>query len=252
LTFSRDSDIIYIYDRKIIGDVMTCGIYKLNFKGTDKVYIGQSMGIETRYKAHLDTFSSKKHTAKLMEAYNLYSYPDLEILLECDRGELDELEHLAIEGFNSVVEGFNTTSKICGGISPGELNGNSKFSNSQIIEVFNMLIYSSNYSYRGISSITGVSIDTIKQIVRGKNHTWLSEYNTIGYQKMLQAKGSKASFSNSLEGIGRVHPDIISPEGRAYTITNIKSFAEEHNLTPSNLGCVLRGSRKSHKGWRLA
>lgn len=29
------------------------GIYKLNFRGTDQVYIGQSIDVDRRYKQHL-------------------------------------------------------------------------------------------------------------------------------------------------------------------------------------------------------
>ena len=32
---------------------MTCGIYKLVFNGTAKIYIGQSLNIESRYRDHV-------------------------------------------------------------------------------------------------------------------------------------------------------------------------------------------------------
>ena len=59
---------------------MTIGIYRLCFKNTDKCYIGQSTSIELRYKHHLNSFIVKKANPKMMEAYNTYGFPSLEIL----------------------------------------------------------------------------------------------------------------------------------------------------------------------------
>lgn len=49
------------------------------------------------------------------------------------------------------------------------------------------------------------------------------------------------------------YPSIISPEGVIYTIpfNSAAKFAREHNLTHSLLHRVLKGSLKSHKGWKL-
>lgn len=49
-------------------------------------------------------------------------------------------------------------------------------------------------------------------------------------------------------------PTIISPEGVEYTIPyrGCKPFAREHNLHPSDLAKVLRGTLKQTKGWKVA
>ena len=51
---------------------MTTGIYQLVFKGTDKVYIGQSIDIEHRYKGHISCLQLGKGVSKLQNAYNIY------------------------------------------------------------------------------------------------------------------------------------------------------------------------------------
>jgi len=230
---------------------MTCGIYKLNFANTNEVYIGQSENIESRYTIHLNHLHKETHSVKLNNAYLLFGKPELEILLDCDKDELDMLEELAISLWNSVDKGFNTSSKASGGVSLGENNGNSVYTNQQIIETFNMLVDTKEISFKDISSVTKVSTDTIKQISRGINHKWLAKEFPEKYKILLSLKGTRASFSNSAQGIGKQYPDIISPDGIIYKITNGKAFANEHGLQQSNLYQVLKGYRKSHKGWKL-
>lgn len=41
----------------------------------------------------------------------------------------------------------------------------------------------------------------------------------------------------------------ISPNNEKFTFDNNAEFAKEHNLEKSKIGAVLRGERKSHKGW---
>jgi group I intron endonuclease len=42
---------------------------------------------------------------------------------------------------------------------------------------------------------------------------------------------------------------LVNPNGDMVIIKNVKKFAKENNLTPSNLRRVFSGERKSHKGW---
>lgn len=62
---------------------MTCGIYIMSFKGTDKVYIGKSKSIETRANSHMFLFRKNRAPYKLQQAYNTFGNPDLEILEKC-------------------------------------------------------------------------------------------------------------------------------------------------------------------------
>lgn len=122
---------------------MSCGIYKLNFEGTDKVYIGQSLCIEERFKGHKSKMRRGLASKKLMEAYTLYGFPSLEILCECDESSLNDEENEAIEIFDSVNNGFNKYDR-AGGRNKvhlyGDLNGMAVFHNEQIEEVFYLLL----------------------------------------------------------------------------------------------------------------
>ena len=71
---------------------MTCGIYKLNFNNTEKVYIGQSIDIESRFSKHKSALSRGVAAPKLQAAHTLYGIPNLEILTECAISELNSYE----------------------------------------------------------------------------------------------------------------------------------------------------------------
>jgi len=102
---------------------MTIGIYKLNFKGTDKVYIGQSKNIESRFNSHISALRAGYSTKKLLEAYNSFGTPTIEILCECRIEELNDFENETIEIYNAVDNGFNA-SYTAGNYppNPGQLN----------------------------------------------------------------------------------------------------------------------------------
>lgn len=225
------------------------GIYKLIFNGTDKCYIGQSRVLESRFSGHLDKLKAGTGSKKMQEAYKEFGLPiSLKILAECSIQELDILEMEYIKQFDSVSNGFNTLHKAgeCTPL-PGELNGMSKYSNTEILDTFKYLIIG-NISAKDICSLTGVSEGIIHQIARGHSHKWLYNIDPSGYELML----SRLNSRNCATAYNILYPEICSPEGTKYIITNASAFAKEHKLDPGNLGKVLHGQRKSHKGWKLA
>ena len=231
---------------------MTQGIYKLVFKNTDKVYIGQSIHIDKRFTTHLNELKNGTHSIKLQEAYNLYGLPELIVLEEVLYQNLDTAEERYIQLFNSVSNGFNSAHNASGGVSLGEANGRSKYSNIQIIEAVELMVEFPDISLKVLANTLNISWDTIKQISRGTQYKWLKDTIPETYSKLLNLKNTRKSTGNSIKGIGKSYPKIQSPEGIVYEIDNGVLFSKEHNLQQSNLYQVLNGNRKSHKGWKLA
>ena len=231
---------------------MTIGIYKLNFSGTDKVYIGQSNNIEYRYSGHLRSFRDKEASIKMQEAYILYGIPTYEILIECVEEELDENEAIAI--FNSVVNGFNSVSFSIRYESEqyGSNNGRAVYSNEAIINVFNILVDNPDILYKDIVKLTGVSYGTINMIAHGGNHKWLAKEYPDKYSILLSRIGKRKNNCKSAKAQNIEYPEILSPEKAVYTISNAREFAREHSLDQSALLRVLKGKAKTHKGWTLA
>ena len=74
---------------------MTTGIYLLIFQ-SGKRYVGQSVDIETRWKQHFDKFRKGTAAKAMQHEFNIYGFPQAEVLLECHKDHLDMMESLYI------------------------------------------------------------------------------------------------------------------------------------------------------------
>lgn len=233
---------------------MTIGIYCLKFQGTDKVYIGQSVNIERRFRTHTYQFNNGLQPKKLQDAYSLYGIPKMSIILECNSTELDDAEEQAMDIYNSISNGFNTCDSINQPpVLNGELNGSSAYTNEEIEAVFNILVNSPTMVAKEIQEVTGVSISVIRAISGGTGHRWLedkypTEYKVLIDNSIIRKKNAsnKAKESRLIKrGLG----SILSPDGRVYQVTCLREFAREHSLDRKRLAKVLNGTQAAHKGW---
>ena len=230
---------------------MTCGIYRLIFKGTTKVYIGQSINIENRYKRHIYLMEKGTSTPPLQCAYPQYGTPELDILAECTCLELSMNEKESIDIWDSYNNGFNSLDRpgISGSTSSSE-HHNCNYTKEQLVQAFKLIVSSEFLKFEDISKITGVSISAIRHISSLESNFWLAEEFPEEYDILYYRKVNKVSrISAAARGIE--YPTIYSPEGIAYTITNMCQFAKEHNLQQANLSNVLHGKNKTIKGWHL-
>lgn len=232
---------------------MTCGIYRLIFPNTSKVYIGQSKNIENRVKSHIAAMRASTSSNKLNEAYLVYGTPTIEVLLECEEKELNYYEDEAIEIFDAVDKGFNSCKKSGGGSSLcGEDRSTSVYTNEEIIVAFNALLeYYYTHTLDEISVLIGVSKAVLNQIGTGVKHKWLKEYFPERYAELLARKGTKKSAIQSAQARGIMYPSIVSPQNIEYKVTNVSSFSKEHGLDCGNLNRLLNGKAKSHRGWKI-
>ena len=235
---------------------MTCGIYKLVFNGTNKVYIGQSTNIEKRFGQHCRNLLNGSGTDKLQGAYQEYGLPSLDILTECPYELLDEYEAETIEVFNSTVDGYNTyIDAYQAPTYSGHGYGNSKYTQEEILEVVNILINAPNLSYADVSNLVKVNAATIQQLANASTHQWVWDQYPDLYKSIVQIKETRlpASVSDKLsaKSKGIEYPPIKSPSGEIFYIDNAYKFAKLNGLAPNHFQEVLNGHRKSHKGWKL-
>jgi group I intron endonuclease len=224
---------------------MTIGIYKLNFKNTDKVYIGQSLSIESRIIHHISILRAGQATPKLQKAWNNYGLIGYDILIECEPDELNKYETETISIFDSVKNGFNTLSDSGNPILHGENNPNANYENEKYKEILRFLVQRSpSLNKRQISNLTGVSIFIVRHIAALESHTWLKKELPIEYAELEKIK-------NNPYYRGTEYPKIKSPNGEIFSVVHITNFAKEHGLLQPKLSEVLRGNRKHHKGWSL-
>jgi len=226
-----------------------CGIYCIYFdQHPDKFYIGRSTNLYNRLQNHKSALISNRHiNSKLQNYYNKYGMPNFEILKYASPEELNTLEEFYIKEFDSFNKGLNLTN---GGENAGYGEGTSaaKHTEADYVEVLK-LIANTNYTLKRISQITGVGLSIVKHIAIGRTHGYLANLYPE-YYEILKSKIN--SRDNSAANKGIVYPNILSPEGTTYSISNIRAFCREHGLQAQNLHKVLTKQRGSHKGWRLA
>jgi hypothetical protein len=213
----------------------------MRFSGTDKVYIGQSLDIENRKIQHNTLFHTSKASKKLQKAYNVYGTPSICTLEECEPAELDSLEYEAILVYDSVNNGFNTKTSPCGGSNlPGDLNGNAKYSNSQICKSVLLLVQVPKLSYPQITNLTGISKSMLVEIATGRSHRWLAKEMPVEYSLLMSFKNCRNT---------RLYPLIKSPTGEVFKVEHLTKFCNEHGLDNGNMSKVLTGKKKQYLGW---
>lgn len=235
---------------------MTIGIYLLSFKDNNEVYVGQSIGIERRFKQHIWELKDNKHTNyRLQDYYNLYGIPDLSILEICSIDDLYVKEQSWTEEFDSVNSGLNIIEAgICGN---GVNSNNSKYTKMQILKVF-ALLYKYNCTRKQISTRVSVPETLAKSIAAGKTHLWLKEQYPEQYDKMknsgLNIKGGKGINKNRTN-----RPNLVDTYGNLHIVGNdlSKFILNNKDLSTSFLsarqciGDIFAGRRLQYKGYTL-
>lgn len=231
---------------------MTIGIYKLEFAGTSKCYIGQSLNIELRFQSHLSKMRKQESSIKLNDAYVKYGNPTLEILSECNPEDLDTFEVETIEIFDSVVNGFNTCSTPGGKTTLyGEAHPRCEYSDAQLYYVLNLLTSRLDLQLDEISKLTKVSKSVVTNISCLISHSWLKEAYPKEYKELEEHYSSNIRRDSTKNGPKSEVFYIISPNKETYLVDNITKFAKLHSLDKSHLSKLRTGERKSHKGWKL-
>ena len=85
------------------------GIYKIENKVNGKVYIGQSIDIDTRWYNHRNELNGNRHCNEhLQNAWNKYGEHSFEFIIieECTLDNIDEREIYWIDYYNSMDTGY--------------------------------------------------------------------------------------------------------------------------------------------------
>lgn len=94
-------------------DDSLCGVYKITNSINGKVYIGQSISIQTRWKEHVNSLRrGDSHCTLLQRAWDKYKEENFsfEILELCSEDMLDETEIKYINIYDSCNNGYNIES----------------------------------------------------------------------------------------------------------------------------------------------
>ena len=239
---------------------MTIGIYTLHWEDNiEKVYVGQSIDIHTRYRAHSRLLESGTHSNyKLQDKYNASKVlPTLSIIEECTLSSLDTLEVFWTKELNALIDGLSIVE--AGPAGRGLYHSNSKYPKATILKVFSLL-YRTTITYKAVSIRVEVPIYLVNNIVSGNHHLWLKEEYPLQYLDMLSNKPLRQNKNRkSLSISNKELPNLVSPTGTVYyNIENIAAFCRSvpeltnsAESTRSSIGKVIKGTKPSHKGWKL-
>lgn len=153
------------------------GIYKVTNLINNKVYIGQSVHIETRWKSHQNDYNNINYSGYNTMFYNAirkYGINNFkfEIIEECNLNELNEKETYWIKYYNSYI-GFQN----CNGYNMTLGGDNFAFGNGTLakeqVEEIKQLLLTTDISQVELGKRYGVSAMTISDINRGI--TWTDE-----------------------------------------------------------------------------
>lgn len=148
---------------------MSCGIYKITNLINNKVYIGQSINIESRWTHHKNYETNKSHYP-LYCAFKKYGIENFkfEIIELCSIDKLNTQEQYWINFYDSYKNGYNLT---IGG--QGTNNLCIKLSSEEVEMIYDLLIYS-DISQKEIAKQFNVGEDTISEINHGKTRRQLN------------------------------------------------------------------------------
>ncbi len=229
---------------------MSVGIYVIYWKNLNKVYIGQSCNVEKRWSDHLSKMKKGKHeNTKIQACYDNFGEPEHCLIEICKIDELDNLEIIWCDEFNSLHNGLNIN-------EPGTVGGRgvdspaSKYSKRKILRVFSRL-YRTDLSYSEIAKLENVHKSLPSTIIGGIHHIWIQEEYwdkfVIAKYKALQRTGGRGDILSRTGSTKK----IVSPDGTEFEISNMTVFCKEHRLNLPSLSELLSGKRKQYKGWHL-
>lgn len=229
------------------------GIYIIYFNDPDKCYIGQSTHMLTRMRKHKEMLRSNTHyNYKLQAEFNrLKVDPNSEILQECTISELDSLEIIYINEFNSIINGYNIIpggSTGCRGVN----SARSIYTREELLSIF-LLLTNENLTNKDIHEITELPMSIIETIAYDRRHAWLSEEFPEERKKInnIISNRLRSSLCNDYNARNGIIYTIVSPDGIDHKFSNIAKFARDHGLNQSHLNQLVLGKETQHKKWKM-
>lgn len=217
---------------------MTVGIYQLKFSD-GSIYIGLSVDIEKRFNTHKRTLANNTHHNKLVqEKYQKLGMPIFSILEICSEDTLYTKETYYAELVpKNLLLNISETGHITT-VLKGELNGRSKYSNEDVVDIL-LALANSDISKKELAEISPVSYTMIRQIASGTAHRWLKDVYPTEYILML------SKIKKSTKHI------VKDPSGVLHTVTSQREFARNNPISLSSLNHLITGKTTVAKGWTL-
>lgn len=232
---------------------MTCGIYLgAPLSGnTDKVYIGQSIDIESRVLRHSSSLSRGCHTKKVQEGYITYGSFSWEIIKECKEEELDTQEEYFISLFNAYKEGFNSyenssSAPILYGTDNGKVTDETLRLYKNILDE---TIKNPTYSRHKVANLLGIEAYIVSHVWYGSCGSWLINTFPTEYSLVISLRKTRKLGGATAEQQGIEYPTLLNSSLETFTVTNARNFAETNCLDKGEVNRLLNKKVPYVKGW---
>ena len=250
-------------------------IYRIT-SPSGKVYIGKDQYFPNRMVNHFHISENKKkteHNSPIHKAIRKYGWEDMIVeAVDFNAKTTDELSHreeIWIWLCNSHKRGYNQTK---GGEGTkgfrhsdetkeriSKLNTGRKKTPEQL-EVHRLASTGRKHKEEsklkiGLGNKGKVLSESTRELIsKARSGTPLSEDHKKSISKGLDPyKGVPIPEERRIR-IKESHLnskfELIDPKGKIYVVTDLKTFADDHNLTTQHLYKVFLGKRKHHKGWK--
>jgi len=212
---------------------MNCGIYKIENKINNKIYIGQSKNIKSRIYNHKKRLALGNHyNSHLQESYNKYGLKcfNFETIEYCNENLLNEREIFWIKKLNTFNNGYNLTE---GGSYRNYACADYHFENIKTKEIakgknISDFCLKHNLPLRLVSHFSAMALGV------SKRNTCLGWRNAGTSHQVNRMKPFKLKH-------------IIT--GEIYEGSNISDFCRTHKLNRPNVIAMMKGRQKTAYGW---
>lgn len=187
------------------------GIYKITCIANDKFYIGKSINIDNRWKAHKRKLHCKDHdNIHLQRCFDKYGINSLrfEILCICEDPYMTELEQKLIDLY--------VNEELCVNINQSSTSPPSRLGHKHSDETKTKMILSRSGD---------------------KNHHFGKKLKPESIEKRTLKRQKNYSF--------------LDPLGNVVKLVNLNKFCIENNLNNGHMYQVFKGKLKQYKGWRM-
>lgn len=159
------------------------GIYKITCKVNKKIYIGQSLNVENRYKAHVnnhtnknlkDDYKTKFYRALRKHGIENFTFEIIEVVE--DPTQLNQREAYWIKYYDSFKNGYNSTPGGDSVTGNNDLHPNAKNSNEDILALKKKLV-ETKVSQGDLAKEYGITQSTVSLINLGKIWSNLGEFD---------------------------------------------------------------------------
>lgn len=210
------------------------GVYQITCMPTGQVYIGRTVNLLTRWKAHTRLLGLGRHgNHRLQEAWNMFEPEDFRfsILEFADEADLVTTEQKWIDqsGCTDKSIGFN-------------IADNAEYPFGIREQVWEGFVDPSGHH---------VTITNLHKFCRENNLDFPSMHRlSKGISKLKSYKGWTHRNSVRERDYIKTHEGFIDPAGNPVgSIVNMAEFCRQHDLDNTHMIALANGRILSHKGW---